>query len=193
MKRMILVLVLVLLVGCAQQAVEVSNFEECIAAGNPAMESYPRQCRHGDRTYTEVIDEPVEVEKPIGGEKDEHGCLPSAGYQWCETTQECQRFWEDPCPEPDEAELEAAEDPSDRAREIAIEYVMGLDTYSDYSGRDILSNNVQVVKCPGCFDVEVQFDRDSVKNPGGVTRVVVHVILKDWEVSDFSASYQEFS
>ena len=35
---------------------EVNNFKECIAAGNPAMESYPRQCRHGDKTYTEVIE-----------------------------------------------------------------------------------------------------------------------------------------
>jgi len=26
----------------------ITNFEECIAAGNPAMESYPRQCRTSD-------------------------------------------------------------------------------------------------------------------------------------------------
>jgi hypothetical protein len=32
---------------------QVSNFEECIAAGNPAMESYPRQCRHEGRTFIE--------------------------------------------------------------------------------------------------------------------------------------------
>jgi len=34
----------------------ISNFEECIGAGNPAMESYPRQCRAGDNTFTEVIE-----------------------------------------------------------------------------------------------------------------------------------------
>ncbi|MDP2691576.1 MAG: Gmad2 immunoglobulin-like domain-containing protein [bacterium] len=34
---------------------EISNFEECIAAGNPVMESYPRQCRDGDRTFVEKI------------------------------------------------------------------------------------------------------------------------------------------
>ncbi len=33
----------------------VTNFEECIAAGNPAMESYPRQCRHGEETFVEEI------------------------------------------------------------------------------------------------------------------------------------------
>jgi len=38
------------------------------------------------------------VEKPIGGEKDEHGCLPAAGYTWCESKQKCLRIWEEPCP-----------------------------------------------------------------------------------------------
>jgi len=33
----------------------VTNFEECVAAGNLVMESYPRQCRHGDQTFTEVV------------------------------------------------------------------------------------------------------------------------------------------
>ncbi|MBT4120503.1 MAG: hypothetical protein HOA57_03095 [Candidatus Magasanikbacteria bacterium] len=34
---------------------EVNSFEDCIKAGNPAMESYPRQCRHGDKGFTENI------------------------------------------------------------------------------------------------------------------------------------------
>ncbi|MAF79909.1 hypothetical protein CL629_02390 [bacterium] len=33
----------------------ITNFEDCIAAGNPAMESYPRQCRAGDQTFVEDI------------------------------------------------------------------------------------------------------------------------------------------
>ncbi|MDO8676547.1 MAG: hypothetical protein Q7K16_02765, partial [Candidatus Azambacteria bacterium] len=33
----------------------VTNFEECVTAGNPVMESYPRRCRHGGETYTESI------------------------------------------------------------------------------------------------------------------------------------------
>ena len=33
----------------------------------------------------------------IGGDRDEHGCLPSAGYTWCEKRQECVRVWIDPC------------------------------------------------------------------------------------------------
>ncbi len=34
----------------------VGDFEDCIKAGNPAMESYPRQCRTNDgRTFVEDI------------------------------------------------------------------------------------------------------------------------------------------
>ncbi|MCG8392526.1 MAG: hypothetical protein MI745_05535 [Pseudomonadales bacterium] len=29
-----------------------------------------------------------------GADRDEHGCLPSAGYQWCEETGQCERPWE---------------------------------------------------------------------------------------------------
>jgi len=36
-------------------------------------------------------------EKPIGGETDEHGCLPAAGYTWCESKQKCLRTWEEEC------------------------------------------------------------------------------------------------
>ena len=31
---------------------------------------------------------------PVGADRDEHGCIPSAGYQWCERTQQCERPWE---------------------------------------------------------------------------------------------------
>lgn len=33
----------------------LSGFEECVAAGNPVMESYPRQCRMHGTTYTEHV------------------------------------------------------------------------------------------------------------------------------------------
>jgi len=38
-------------------AASITNFEECIAAGNPAMESYPRQCRTKDgQHFVEVLE-----------------------------------------------------------------------------------------------------------------------------------------
>ncbi len=33
----------------------VNSFQECVEAGNPVMESYPRQCRHEDRLFAEEI------------------------------------------------------------------------------------------------------------------------------------------
>jgi len=35
---------------------EINNFKECVAAGNPIMESYPRQCIAKNQTYTEIIE-----------------------------------------------------------------------------------------------------------------------------------------
>jgi len=35
---------------------KVTNFEECVMAGNSIMESYPRQCRHNKTTYVEDIE-----------------------------------------------------------------------------------------------------------------------------------------
>ena len=33
----------------------------------------------------------------VGGDRDEHGCIGSAGYTWCEPKQKCLREWEEPC------------------------------------------------------------------------------------------------
>ncbi len=33
----------------------------------------------------------------VGGDKDIHGCIGSAGYSWCEAKQKCLRVWEEDC------------------------------------------------------------------------------------------------
>ena len=33
----------------------------------------------------------------VGGDKDIHGCIGSAGYSWCEVKQKCLRVWEEGC------------------------------------------------------------------------------------------------
>ncbi len=38
-----------------KESPKVTSFEECAAAGNPVMESYPRQCRHDGQTFVESI------------------------------------------------------------------------------------------------------------------------------------------
>ncbi len=44
--------------ACGQN--KISSFEDCLAAGNPVMESYPRQCKAGDKTFTEDIGNELE-------------------------------------------------------------------------------------------------------------------------------------
>ncbi len=42
------------------------------------------------------LQKPATVEAPLlGGDRDEHGCIGSAGYAWCEAKGECLRPWED--------------------------------------------------------------------------------------------------
>ena len=53
---------------------------------------------------TQAVEDKIEnaadslINRPLlGGDRDEHGCIPSAGYIWCEELQECIRPWETPC------------------------------------------------------------------------------------------------
>jgi len=87
----LLLIALLITINIRQKEI-ITNFEECIAAGNPAMESYPRQCRDpiSDRTFVEVIDNQI-----IGGDTDEHDCLIATGHSWNETKQKCVREWEE--------------------------------------------------------------------------------------------------
>jgi len=81
-------------------------------------------------------------EQPIGGEKDEHGCLGTAGYTWDEEVHACIRDWE-------------LNENQKLAAEKAVDY-LGYET-------GITVINVAVARCPGCFVVEVEKGRDRIK------------------------------
>ncbi len=40
---------------------------------------------------------PAAPNQLLGGDRDEHGCIGSAGYSWCEAKQKCLRIWEEKC------------------------------------------------------------------------------------------------
>lgn len=42
------------------ETVKINSFKDCAEAGNPVMESYPRQCRAGGQTFTEYIGNELE-------------------------------------------------------------------------------------------------------------------------------------
>jgi len=61
-KNVITLVVVLLALGAAYYLLNsnkafksVTNFEECVEAGYPVMESYPRQCRGKDKTFVEDI------------------------------------------------------------------------------------------------------------------------------------------
>lgn len=41
-----------LLTACQNQTNSIEDFESCITAGNPVMESFPEQCSNGTNSYT---------------------------------------------------------------------------------------------------------------------------------------------
>lgn len=121
MKRMILFFIMLFVIISCTKEIKVTNFDECAKAGNPILESYPRQCTANGESFTEVINvlyDKVECKSDewrcsytqecikrgeicnnglVGGDIDEHGCKPSTGYTWCEEEQTCVREWEEPC------------------------------------------------------------------------------------------------
>lgn len=55
------------LAACTPES-EIASFEECVAAGNPVMESYPRQCSANGQTFVEVFDEITENPRNVSVE-----------------------------------------------------------------------------------------------------------------------------
>jgi hypothetical protein len=45
-----------------------------------------------NQNTNQPINQPI-----VGGDKDVHGCIGSAGYRWCEASQKCLRIWEEGC------------------------------------------------------------------------------------------------
>jgi len=46
------------------------------------------------QTVFRYADTALKLDNVVGGDRDVHGCIPSAGYQWCEKLGECVRPWE---------------------------------------------------------------------------------------------------
>ncbi|MCR4335708.1 MAG: hypothetical protein NUV57_04175 [archaeon] len=106
MNKIILILIVLLmtLAGCTQQTPEGQT---CVQVITPAISpegnctEFPTPC-DVPKGFTLVescdADEQGTSEEPIiGGDADEHGCIGSAGYSWCEIKDKCLRIWEEAC------------------------------------------------------------------------------------------------
>lgn len=68
MKNALPVIIVVILIAAAgvwwffgaHSGAPITTFEECVAAGNPVMESYPRQCRAEGQTFIEFVGNELE-------------------------------------------------------------------------------------------------------------------------------------
>ena len=58
-----------------EKAVVVNNFQECVAVGNPVMESYPRQCIHDGVNYVEELPPNISLEEAIQIALNSEECL----------------------------------------------------------------------------------------------------------------------
>ena len=48
--------------------------------------------------FNTIVNSISDTNQPVvGGDKDAHGCIGSAGYTWCEEKQKCLRSWEEKC------------------------------------------------------------------------------------------------
>ena len=54
MKKLLFLSFIIILAGCTSNT--VSDFDSCVAGGNPVMESYPRQCSANGKSYTEELE-----------------------------------------------------------------------------------------------------------------------------------------
>lgn len=77
----VLIGVLLVLYGALQNSsqVEVSSFEECVAAKNPVLESFPPQCKTNGKTFTQTLpdwkaDEVSMMRIPNSGQLACFGC-----------------------------------------------------------------------------------------------------------------------
>ncbi len=53
--------------------------------GNPSAPMPTTSCAGG------------QIEGMVGNDRDEHGCIGSAGYTWCAAKEKCLRIWEENC------------------------------------------------------------------------------------------------
>lgn len=60
---------------------KITSFAECVNAGYPVMESYPRQCKANDQIFTEIIEDSI-----IDTSNDYYG-FSTEGF--CEASTDC--------------------------------------------------------------------------------------------------------
>ncbi len=119
-----------------------------------------------------------DMQEPLlGGDKDEHGCIGSAGYSWCAAKNKCLRVWEEKC---GEETLNESDPSKDDAIVIVRDFIFGAPFYKEAGGKDLNVTGVEVLSCVGCFKVNTEYYATS--EDGSSMRVSLSVGLSNWSV-----------
>lgn len=78
-----------------KNSIAILSVITAFAAG--ALAVYIYQNRLSPAPVQKLPDAASVNDRPLGADRDEHGCIGSAGYQWCQVKQKCLRTWEEPC------------------------------------------------------------------------------------------------
>lgn len=75
----------------------ICNKGQWVKHGNPSAQMPSEVCE-------EEVVLPVDSNNTqiVGGDRDIHGCIGSAGYSWCQAKEKCLRVWEEGCSIEDE-------------------------------------------------------------------------------------------
>jgi len=121
----------------------------------------------------------------IGGDRDSHGCLVGAGYQYCPSKEECVRVWESGCDEIDENGLTQKFDSEDEnlAAKGSIDYIKASDHYTQNDGSQIYVAKLDALDCSGCYDVTVNYKANVDEK---VLRMTAKLSMEDWNVENIS-------
>ncbi len=97
MKAFILGALVVLMIGGI--ALSAYSFGQRVGEGTDPSRQSQTPPTLATKPDSDVV---PETENVIGSDRDEHGCIGSAGYSWCEVKQKCLRIWEEACASEDE-------------------------------------------------------------------------------------------
>ena len=68
-----------------------------------------------------------------------------------------------------------------RARQVAMDYVMGMKLYNGENGRNLTVIRASQYKCIGCWYVDLQYDLNSATG-SGTDRMTLNLSLSEWKV-----------
>lgn len=73
---------------------------EVVISGNGVTERVPFEVIEGETVTVPLPYESGAAAPVVGGDRDENGCIGSAGYTWCAQLNKCIRSWEEECKAP---------------------------------------------------------------------------------------------